>query len=315
MVSLDSDNIVCVLCSLRGAGWGSVINRSVSVITVAYNSAHVIRGALAKLPAGVEIICVDNASVDDIAAALLDLRVHRIDNTENIGYGRACNVGASAASGEYLLFMNPDVRLDGGALTALLEAAERYPDCNVFMPRTMTANGRLWFHGQNEIDRLSSVPPPPRVRDICGDCCVRFVDGGVFMIRRTLFLEMGGFDEGIFLYFEDDDLSHRLLQRREPLIFVNDAHAVHDVGGSVAKSVRSQIMRHRSKMKSEVYLRRKYGISYRPFVDIMRYVAKIVFYCLTINRSRLLNSLGRLIGVVESILDKSRTSQGGNRTA
>lgn len=285
---------------------------SITAITVTHNSAHIVRKALASLPAELEVICVDNASADDLAAALSGLPVHRIDNDTNLGFGRACNIGAAAASGEYLLFMNPDVCLAAGAIDALLEAARRYPNGNVFMPRTTTADGRLWFHAQNEIDRLSGVPSPQRISQIRGDCCVRFVDGGVFMIRRTLFLAMGGFDEGIFLYFEDDDLSYRLLQQHEPLIFVSDAHAIHDVGSSVAKTTRSQIMRHRLKMRSEVYLRRKYGIAYRPLVDILRYLAKISFYCLTLNRTRSLNSLGRLIGVFESILDRSRTGRDGN---
>jgi N-acetylglucosaminyl-diphospho-decaprenol L-rhamnosyltransferase len=280
---------------------GSVMNESISVVTVTHNSAHIVRGALARLPSGLEIVCVDNASTDDLSAALAGLAVHRIDNAVNLGFGHACNIGAAAASGEYLLFINPDVRIGTDAVDALLQAAERYPDCGVFVPRTNTADGRLWFREQSEIDRLSGVPSPPRIRQIWGDCCVRFVNGGVFMIKRTLFLETGGFDEDIFLYFEDDDLSHRLLQRDEPLILVSDAHAVHDVGTSVAQSTRSRIFRHRSKMRSEIHLRRKYGIVYHPFVDILRYLAKISFYCLTLNRDRLINSLGRLIGIFDCI--------------
>lgn len=278
----------------------------ISAVTVTHNSAHIVRRALASLPAELELICVDNASSDKLTTALAGLRIRRIDNDVNLGFGRACNIGAAVASGEYLLFINPDVHLAAGAIDALLEATERYPDCNVFMPRTTTASGRLWFHGQNEIDRLSGVPPPPRLSEIWGDCCVRFVDGGVFLIRRTLFLELGGFDEGIFLYFEDDDLSHRLLQQDEKLIFVCDAHAVHDVGTSVAQTARSRIFRHRSKMRSQIYLREKYGIDNRIGRELIRYAAKVCFYSLTINRVRLLNSLGRLIGIYDAIIDGRR---------
>ncbi|MDX8432640.1 glycosyltransferase family 2 protein [Mesorhizobium abyssinicae] len=294
---------------------GSVMNTSLSVITVTHNSAHIVRGALAGLPPGLEIVCVDNASADDLSAALEGLAVHRIDNAENLGFGRACNIGAAAASGEYLLFMNPDVRIGPEAIDALLLAAERYPNCGVFVPRTNTADGRLWFREQSEIDRLFGAPLPTRIRQVWGDCCIRFVNGGVFMIKRTLFLAIGGFDEDIFLYFEDDDLSHRLLQRKEPLILVNDAHAVHDVGMSVAQSTRSRIFRHRSKMRSEIHLRRKYGIAYHPVADIVRYSAKIGFYSLIFNRNRLINSLGRLIGIFDWILDRSQADRNRRHAA
>lgn len=280
-----------------------------------HNSAHTVRGALARLPSGLEIVCVDNASADDLSAALSGFAIRRIDNSVNLGFGHACNIGAAAASGEYLLFMNPDVRLEADAVDALLQAAERYPNCSVFVPRTNTVDGRLWFREENEIDRLSGVPLPTRIRQVWGDCCIRFVNGGVFMIKRTLFLETGGFDEDIFLYYEDDDLSHRLLQRGEPMILVSGAHAVHDIGTSVAQSTRSRIFRYRAKMRSEIHLRRKYGIAYRPFVDILRYSVKIAFYCLTLNRNRLINSLGHLIGIFDCILDRSRANRNGGYVA
>ncbi|MBN9219483.1 MAG: glycosyltransferase family 2 protein [Mesorhizobium sp.] len=291
------------------------MNISISVVTVTHNSAHTVRGALAGLPPGLEVVCVDNASTDDLSAALSGLAVRRIDNAVNLGFGRACNIGAAAASGEYLLFINPDVRLEAGAIDALLQATEHYPNCSVFVPRTNTLDGRLWFREQSEIDRLSGLSLPARVRQVWGDCCVRFVNGGVFMIKRTLFLDTGGFDEDIFLYFEDDDLSYRLLQRDEPMILVSGALAIHDVGTSVAQSTRSRILRYRSKMRSEIHLRRKYGIAYSPFVDILRYLSKIGFYCLTLNRNRLINSLGRLIGIFDCILDRSRANRNSGYVA
>jgi GT2 family glycosyltransferase len=99
------------------------------------------------------------------------------------------------------------------------------------------------------------------------------------------------------------------MQRNEPMILVSGAHAVHDIGTSVAQSIGSRIFRHRSKMRSEIHLRRKYGIAYSPFVDIVRYSTKIGFYCLTLNRNRLINSVGRLIGIFDSILDRSRANR------
>jgi N-acetylglucosaminyl-diphospho-decaprenol L-rhamnosyltransferase len=103
---------------------------SFSVVTVAHQSAGVIRRALTPFPPDYEIICIDNASTDDLDHALIGLSVIRIRNEKNLGYGRAWNQGVKVATGTFILFMNPDV--DPGAVDALSAAVLRYPEASVF---------------------------------------------------------------------------------------------------------------------------------------------------------------------------------------
>lgn len=287
-------------CKATGGRVGTMVAAGeLSVIVVTHNSAHIAGVALASLPAGCEIICVDNASTDRLDDVLRNFPVKKIGNTINRGYGAACNQGALAATGQFLFFMNPDVKVESDGLSALLEARRRYPDCSVFIPRTMTPSGQLWFDDRSGADRMLAKHAEVTTRSLAGDCCVRFADGGAFLIDRQMFLDVGGFDEKFFLYYEDDDFSHRLVCRGQPIIVVNDAVVTHAIGNSVAKSARSLIARYHAKKKSEIYFKHKYDIAYNPLSDGLFLVLKVLFYLLIPKPRRLFSALGQFKAVLD----------------
>jgi N-acetylglucosaminyl-diphospho-decaprenol L-rhamnosyltransferase len=276
---------------------------SVSVVTVTYNSAHIVNAALSPFSPEHEIICVDNASSDDLSAALEGVSVSLIQNPENVGFGRACNQGLSAASGEFVLFINPDVRVDDSTLPALLDAARRYPDSGVFLPMTRRDDGRLWLR-----NRPAGPGPRGRSREdlnqIEGDFCSQFMDGSIFLVRRSLFRDMGGFDENIFLYYEDDDLSRRLLSRKSPIIVVKDAFATHAAGKSVSGGWRVEVNRNKYKKISEIYYFNKHCLNYNITADSLSHILKIFFYGLTLDVGRLCGACGRLLGILNHLTER-----------
>lgn len=277
-----------------------MIPGSVSVVTVTFNSAHVVRTALEAFAPGTEIICVDNASADDLDSALQGLDVRRINNPVNVGFGRACNQGLAAASGEFVLFINPDVIFDSTTLPALLEASHRYPDCGVFLPLTRRPDGSLWLR-----NRAAGLRLRGKGRDdadqIAGDFCSQFLDGSVFLIRRSLFLDIGGFDEKIFLYYEDDDLSRRLYDRRSPIVVVASAGASHAIGRSVSGGLNHHLSRNKNKKISEIYYKKKYDVKYNINTDLINHLLKIVAYAILLDRVRLVGAYGRLLGIFSAM--------------
>jgi N-acetylglucosaminyl-diphospho-decaprenol L-rhamnosyltransferase len=277
-----------------GGSGGSPV--SVAVILVAFESAHVIGEALASIEGANEIICVDNASTDDLQKLLEGRGVKHIRNDRNVGFGRACNQAAEAASSELLLFMNPDVVLKPGAVATLVEAASRYGDADVFAPRTLLPSGALWFHDISTLEYASFSRRYWR-DSIAGDCCTRFVDGGVFLIRRKTFMEVGGFDERFFLYFEDDDLTHRLLAKGKAIIHVDGAIAVHKIGQSSKKGLKPLLVRAYHKKISEHYIKRKYGIAVKIGQEYRETIAKLLYYIAMIRVRRAAQSLGRLLAL------------------
>jgi N-acetylglucosaminyl-diphospho-decaprenol L-rhamnosyltransferase len=95
-----------------------------AIVSVLRNSARVLPALLATIPPGTEAIFVDNLSEDDGPGIVRRSGFPLIESKANLGFGRGCNLGAAAASSEFLFFVNPDARL-GEDCIARLEAAAR----------------------------------------------------------------------------------------------------------------------------------------------------------------------------------------------
>lgn len=271
----------------------------VSVVLVSYDSGAVIGRAVASVPSECEVIIVDNASPEGTGfMAGLSRPVTLLAMPRNLGFGSACNAGARAAHGDYVFFLNPDAELEAGALPALIAAAGRHGP-GLFMPAIFGANGRLM---RKEGSIFEPVPRGRRLKEeeVAGDYCTRFVHGAAFLAPRGLFLDMGGFDEGIFLYHEDDDLALRAQARRLPIIVVPEARVRHAGGTSSVPSLKRTFEVNRLKKLSELYLRRKYD---RP-VPFLRDAAHLAGGCLlaalTFNAHRLMIRAGKLKGLLEA---------------
>jgi N-acetylglucosaminyl-diphospho-decaprenol L-rhamnosyltransferase len=233
---------------------------AVTAIVAAFDSAGALPACLEALALeGVSAIVVDNASEDESAAVAERLGARVIRSRRNEGYGRASNRGALAARSELILIVNPDVVLAPGAAGALVAAANRYPDAGLIAPRIMEPDGRFFFQSGSLLspylhNRGGRLALPE------GDCCAPFLSGACLMARRELFLRLGGFDENIFLFYEDNDLCRRVADAGHALVHVHDAVAMHQRGGSSAWR-RGSIYRGRwHQAWSRAYVSRKYGL-------------------------------------------------------
>ncbi len=233
---------------------------SVTAIVVAFDSAHALPECLGALTAdGVPAIVVDNASTDESAAIAERLGARVVHNARNEGYGRANNAGARAAESEFILVVNPDVVADRGAAAALLDAARRYPDAGFFAPQIVEPSGRVFFQPRS---LLASYLPNPTGKLVLpeGEACAPFFSGACFLIRRDLFLNLGGFDENIFLFYEDDDLCRRVADSGSALIYVPQAVVRHGRGRSSRPKPGLVFKSRWHQAWSRAYVSRKYGL-------------------------------------------------------
>lgn len=219
----------------------------------------------------------DNASVDGSPEEALRCLPGAtvIRNEKNLGFAAACNRGASVAAGEWLFFVNPDVRLDVDSMPELLAAIRPYERAGLatmrlrFPDDTFQANCRnfptisnLLFSRGSLLGRLlwRSVKPETSVYtlpDFPEVTAVQAVSGTAVVIRRDLFLRAGGFDERYFMFMEDTDLSYRLHLHGYSNLFVPQAGAVHGWGrGSSGGQVWRQWQHHQSVWK--------YFLKYQP---------------------------------------------------
>jgi N-acetylglucosaminyl-diphospho-decaprenol L-rhamnosyltransferase len=192
---------------------------------------------------------------------------------ENMGYACACNAGARAASGRWLFFLNPDVRIDRDAIAALAAAGERFADAGALAPQLIEPDGFLFYR-----DHSPLCPPPfnqgaPK-RTPAGDCCAEMLAGAALLCRREAFFSIGGFDERIFLYYEDDDLFRRLRLAGWSLIHVHGARALHEGGKSTRASSAGMFFRSFHWAVSKCYVSRKHGIPFNPAIERWKAVAR-----------------------------------------
>ena len=233
----------------------------VTAIVVAFDSAHALPECLGALKAeGVPVIVVDNASTDESAGIAERQGVRVIRNARNEGYGRANNAGVRAAETELVLIVNPDVVVQRGAAAALVDAARRYSDAEFFAPQIVEPSGRVFFQPRSLLAPYLTNPTG-RTSLPEGEACAPFFSGACFLIRRDLFLRLGGFDENIFLFYEDDDLCRRVADAGSALIYVPKAVVRHARGRSSTPK-RGRIFKSRwHQAWSRAYVSRKYGLS------------------------------------------------------
>ena len=229
----------------------------VTIITVAYNSEGVLPAMLASVPDGTPVVIVDNASRDPQALDDFATRCTIVRNDVNQGFGRACNLGAAKATTPWLLFLNPDAELDASALYAFLTSAQRFPQASAFNPRFLDRNGNQTFR------RRSKLAPPeqrfdgPLPKD---DVEIPTLLGSAIFVSKAHFDALGGFDERIFLYHEDDDLALRLSEHG-PLMLCHGAVVTHHEGRGSPRTPETAALKAFHMARSRVYAYTKHGHS------------------------------------------------------
>jgi GT2 family glycosyltransferase len=233
----------------------------VSAILVNYNAGAELRHALDSIAAELkgqpwEAFVIDNASTDGSAATVLDFAPHAtlVANKDNVGFARGVNQGLRLASAPMVLIINPDCRLVTGAVDRMVAELEAYPECALVGPKILNPDGSLQGSARGDPDMLTglfgrtmllrrlmpelpiskrNVLPVHRAADDgAGSIVADWVSGACMLARRPALLEVNGFDERYFLYWEDADLCRRLRHRGYHIRYVFDATAVHRVAHS-----------------------------------------------------------------------------------
>ncbi|MEB3203385.1 MAG: glycosyltransferase family 2 protein [Candidatus Sericytochromatia bacterium] len=188
-----------------------------------------------------EIVVVDNGSTDGTTGWLAEchprIRVLRLETNE--GFARPNNLAAALVpDADYLALLNNDMKVDPGWLREAL-AGFAEPDVACVATRILNWDGtRVDYAGAGmTFDGFGLQPAygadAERVRGEPGP--VLFACGGAMVIRRDVFLALGGFDEAFFAYFEDVDLGWRLWAAGHRVVYRPEAVVRHVHNGTSAR--------------------------------------------------------------------------------
>lgn len=219
----------------------------VSVIVVNWNRRDLLRACLASLESqnfrDFEIIVVDNGSSDGSLELLRSAafeRIQTIKNAENRGFCAANNQGIRAARGEFIALLNNDAEADPGWLEELLAAVCDAPDVGMVASKILTYEDRsvidkaghlIYLDGQNrgrgtgepdrgQFDRVEETAWP---------------DGCAALYRRSLFDQVGSFDEDFFAYADDAELGLRARIAGWRCLYIPTAVVYHHTGSTLGR--------------------------------------------------------------------------------
>jgi len=258
----------------------SSVSSTVSTLVVCWNNRDFLSRCLESVPAGSELIVVDNGSTDGSG----DLVVERfpaatlIRLQQNVGFAAGVNRAASNATGTHLLLLNPDAEATPRAIERLSSFLDEHPDCGAVAGRllSMTEEPQGDFHAARLptmrslavelllVKRLWPRNPISRRADAAdldetitgpiersASCCL--------MLRRAAFDQINGFDEQFTpAWFEDADLCKRLIDTGWSIYFVPAAVFRH-VGGASVRTLGRARRKRIFYRNMERYVRKHYG--------------------------------------------------------
>ena len=215
----------------------------VSIIIPVYNNAQYTRQCLEKLFANTdsdsfELIVVDNHSTDETSELLPSYgnAINVITNPVNMGFATACNQGARAASGRYVLFLNNDTEVQSGWLDPLIDTLDSDPDIGAAGSRLLYPDGRLQHAGVVVISQKDVCTLLPRHVFMGENPASVPVDQPMFfqaltaaclMFRKDVFDDLGGFDEAYWNGCEDVDLCFKMHQAGKKMAYQPESIVIH----------------------------------------------------------------------------------------
>ena len=264
-----------------------------------------------------QIIVVDNASTDDSLERLRKLesdanasqsgKVRVISADHNGGYGSGNNLGVRYAAEQggatHVLIANPDVVFSEQSLKAMLAVFARHPEVGIVTTRIRDArfpnlkNG--WPLRSFTRELLSMGPVSRRLLGKTFDypdsyftgrsaVYVGAVHGSMLMVDTEKFLEAGGYDEGIFLYEEEQVLGRRMQNAGYRSVLLLNQHYDHEHSTSISKSFSDAMKRQRLREESTLY----YMKHYLHISPVQEQIAKMWFAVI-----RMEMQVAKLVGI------------------
>lgn len=237
----------------------------ISVVVLSWNTRDLTLACLRALRADEgrhsrEVIVVDNGSADGSADAIASdfPEVALVRNPDNRLYSAGNNQGARLATGRWLCLLNSDTEVRPGALDTLRDFLAAHPSYGAAGPKLLWPDGRTQPACRAlptppsalfEATSLGRVPPGSwlqrriRMEDFDHDHSrdVEQPPGACLMMSRQEYLEMGGLDERLSLYFNDVDLCLRLRNAGRKIRFVAEAEVIHHMGKSTGQGDRQRV--------------------------------------------------------------------------
>ncbi len=281
----------------------------ISAIVVNYNSGGIIENCFSGISEISRVIVVDNGSRDDSVAGIREKHpdFQILENHQNLGYGSGVNRGLAVVTTPYVLTVSPDTKTNSELLEKMHDVIREDERIACVVPGlSVPGHGtEFWVMGPGELHcRKADF-------DIVGHFCTWFTSGAAALYRTDALKNIGGFDENIFLYNEDCDLSFRLSEAGYSMMILPELTAHHINSGSAPHSVRLHWRKDWNYAWGMLYLLKKHrsaADAWRQGLSIVcRRAPKALFYLLTLNVKRFTRDSATFMGALNFLLGNRPT--------
>jgi len=233
--------------------------KDVAVIIINYNTAkytlECVASVYSKTRDSVDfrVIVIDNNSEPEDFQLLKNglksyknLHLHR--SPINTGFGGGNMLGVQFSKAKYLLFLNNDAFFENDCLKILWNYMESNQEVGVSTAQNYDENGnhvisfdhdkglRKLLFGRSFLEKINPEKFPKRKKEYSEPVKVNYVNGAFMFFRTSVFEKVGGFDNNIFLYFEEMDICHRMRNINKSAMLVPEAKITHYQGVSTGVS-------------------------------------------------------------------------------
>lgn len=280
----------------------------ISVIIVNYNVKDLLLQCLRSIQQAaknisVEIIVIDNHSSDGSVNFLKPLfpSVEFISLKENIGFGRANNIGIEKAKGRYILILNPDTILEEETLEVMRDYMEAHPEVGIAGCKVLNPDGTFQLACRRgfptpwsafcKLFGLQKLFPKSRFfakynqtfKDINESYNIDAVVGAFMFCRKEVFDDLDGFDPDFFMYAEDIDLCYRASKNGWKIAYVHSTSIIHYKGESTKRSSINEVKHFYKAM--EIYSKKHFSGS-SLFLFFIRFGIFIRTFFAYLNKNR-----------------------------
>lgn len=242
-----------------------------SIIIVGYKNIEIVIECISSIykfndiGKRLEVIFVDNSPSHNVYDAVrINFESVVVIKNANNGFGAGNNVGAARAKGNYLLFLNPDTVLVEPILSFAIKKFDHNKNMGMFgvkmVSRSLARNSSFYLLNGGGIMRSLAVKLCNKF-DIFLDKYM-YVAGANMFVRREDFIKCGRFDENIFMYYEEPDLTNRLHGIGKYTAYFKDKKIIHLEGGTSSDNELAL----RRRLDSLIYFNNKYLINTRNVI-------------------------------------------------
>ena len=266
----------------------------ITVVITSFKREEKIIGCLNSIDNQCKVILVENSS-DIKTKEKIEKQFKNVDcilSGENLGYGKANNIGLKKVKSKYALILNPDASLNKNTLSNFLKLAEKQPQFSIIAPYKQKYRQKVFDSEKTNLVKVKNVK------------------GFAMFLNLKEFEDIGYFDENFFIYFEEIDLCKRLTNSNKQIYLSSSIVINHDGAQSHNKAINSEmeLSRNWHWMWSTFYYHKKHKGFIVSFIIILPKLIsatfKIFLYLTTNNKEKKKIYFQRFSGIINSLIGK-----------